>query len=123
MIWRLCDSALNPRPIKGERTKSLGLERWGSSRDSRYGVIPWGKKPESKKGRKEKGNYRCRHVYITTFTCLRKHSDSPESSLIMVTQEHKALGWGEVETGFEKEKCACHPSTGFILYREHRTLG
>lgn len=31
VIWGLCDSALNPMAIKGERTKSLGLESWGSS--------------------------------------------------------------------------------------------
>ena len=33
--------------------KSLGLEPWGTSRDSAYGMIPRGKKKKNQKARKE----------------------------------------------------------------------
>lgn len=35
--------------------KSLGLEPWGTSRDSAYGMIPRGKKKKTRKQERKKG--------------------------------------------------------------------
>lgn len=68
-------------PIKGERMKSLGLDGWGTNRNSRYGMILWMKKKKKRnkterereggrkgeKGEKELYMLACLYNYIHMF--------------------------------------------------------